>query len=621
MAFIMRTGFFFMLISMLLHTAMPSGLGQQNTANLDSTGLGSDTILGTIIQEPKVPVQLTKDQALIFLQGIYDAGYWSDFTDPLRQSLGQLIFVATHETFDSLRTFLLSYPYDSLNIPIDNFFVSDSIHTQVPHILPMLYIQPSDTIIVSDSTGMLLQRDSLQVELAGIQIDTLRGLLQEAPEPTVILKDTVFFTVVDTLNEYYPMMENLPFSIFRSTSLGDSIEAAVKVLSDYVEKRDSSVIYVRGVSGHIIPVWLNSESDRMVRYWLRNEFNDSVTIWIGSAGRNTLGMFLEEGISFRRPVKQTTISDAQLTLKEINSNKLQELNKIYVKPRYWKLRSEASFVLNQASLTNWVKGGESSISTSMDITGYADYENKKLKLASNNYARLKYGLVASGDKGIRKNLDLLETNSKLNHKAFGKFDFSAIMLFKTQVAKGKDYLKIKDKDTSILVSKLMNPATLTIGFGLDYKPNKATSINFSPLSYKGTFVTDTVGIVGINAIDQTKYGIAEGKLAKHEPGASLQVNYEFNPIKAVNIKNRLHLFTNYINKPQNIDIDWELIATAKINWFTEVRLNTQLIYDDDTKIPLVDKDGDPVLDANDKQKKSSRIQFKELLGFSFVFRF
>jgi len=359
----------------------------------------------------------------------------------------------------------------------------------------------------------------------------------------------------------------------------------------------------------------------MVRYWLRNEFNDSVTVWIGSAGRNTLGMFLEEGITFRRPVKQTTISDAQLTLKKINSGKLQELNKIYVKPKYWKLRSEASFVLNQASLTNWVKGGESSISTSMDVTGYADYDNKKLKLVSNNYARLKYGLVASGDKGIRKNLDLLETNSKLNHKAFGKFDFSAVMLFKTQVAKGKDFPKIKDKDTSILVSKLMNPATLTIGFGLDYKPNKTTSINFSPLSYKGTFVTDTVGIVGVNAIDQTKYGIPKGKLSKHEPGASLQVNYEFNPIKAINIKNRLHLFTNYINKPQNIDIDWELIATAKLNWFTEVRLNTQLIYDDDTKIPVVDKDGEPVLDADGQQKKSSRIQFKELLGFSFVFRF
>lgn len=621
MVFNMRTGFQFTVLFILVITVFPSGFGQQNTVMPDSPGLRSDTILNSIIQEPKVSVQMTKEQALRYLQGIYDAGYWNDYMDPLRQSLGQLIFISTHERFDSLRTYLFSYPYDSLNIPFGNFLVSDSIHIQVPHILPLKYIPPSDTVMVSDSEGVIIKGDSLQAEVYNIPQETLRAYQQEHAEQTVILKDSVFFAVVDTLDQYYPMVENLPFLMFRSTSMGDSIEAAVRALSDYVEKRDSSVIYFSGVSSQIIPVWLNSMSERMVRYWLRNEYNDSVAVWIGSVGRNKLGIFLEEGISFRRPVKQTTISDAQLTLKQINSGKLQELNKIYVKPQYWKFRSEASFVLNQASLTNWVKGGESSISTSLDITGYADYDNKKLKLVSNNYARLKYGLVASGDKGIRKNLDLLETNSKVNHKAFGKFDFSAIMLFKTQVAKGRDFQKTKDGDTSILVSKMMNPATLTIGFGLDYKPNKTTSINFSPLSYKGTFVTDTVGVVGINAIDPTKYGIPKGKLSKHEPGASLQVSYEFNPIKAINIKNRLHLFTNYINKPQNIDIDWELIATAKINWFTEVRLNTQLIYDDDTKIPVVDKEGQPVLDANGQQKKSSRIQFKELLGFSFVFRF
>ena len=72
----------------------------------------------------------------------------------------------------------------------------------------------------------------------------------------------------------------------------------------------------------------------------------------------------------------------------------------------------------------------------MDITGYADFNNKTLKLSSNNFARIKLGFLATGDEDIRKNLDLLETNSKLNHKAFGKFDFSGIMLFKTQVAPG-----------------------------------------------------------------------------------------------------------------------------------------------------------------------------------------
>ena len=348
----------------------------------------------------------------------------------------------------------------------------------------------------------------------------------------------------------------------------------------------------------------------MKRYWLKNEYDDSVTVWIGSTGRNTIGIFLEEGISFRRLTKHSQFYDAQLEIQQVNTRKLQEVNKIYVKPRYWKYYSEAAFVFNQAMLTNWVKGGENSISTVMDLTGYANYNNKELKLISNNFARLKYGLIKSGDKPVRKNLDLLETNSKLNHKAFGKFDFSATMLFKTQIAKGYNY-----PNDSVPVSKFFNPAVLTIGFGLDYKPDKNTSINMAPLSYKATFVPDTAHI------DQTKYGVPKDRRSMHEPGASIQITNEFKPFKTVTVTNRLQLFTNYIHKPQNIDIDWEMIAQVKLNWFTDLRLNTHMIFDDDTKTVVRNKDGTPVLGEDGKPKKTARIQFKELLGLSFVFRF
>ncbi len=92
------------------------------------------------------------------------------------------------------------------------------------------------------------------------------------------------------------------------------------------------------------------------------------------------------------------------------------------------------------------------------------------------------------------------------------------------------------------------------------------------------------------------------------------------PLKSVTVTNRLQLFTNYINNPLNIDVDWEMILVANLNWFTDVRLNTHLIFDDDTKTPVFDRDDNPVM-GTDGQKKTARIQFKELLGFSFVFRF
>ena len=64
-----------------------------------------------------------------------------------------------------------------------------------------------------------------------------------------------------------------------------------------------------------------------------------------------------------------------------------------------------------------------------------------------------------------------------------------------------------------------------------------------------------------------------------------------------------------------------MILKANLNWFTEVRLNTHLIFDDDTKTPVYDKDDNPVLGDDGVQVKTARVQFKELLGLSFVFRF
>ena len=152
------------------------------------------------------------------------------------------------------------------------------------------------------------------------------------------------------------------------------------------------------------------------------------------------------------------------------------------------------------------------------------------------------------------------------------------MLFKTQVAPVTTIRMIL-----LTVSKFLNPAILTLGFGLDYKPNTTTSINFSPLSYKGTYMTDTVHI------DQTAYGIPHNKKSLHEPGVSLMVTNDYKPVKSVTITNRLQLFTNYIHNPQNVDVDWEMIATANLNWFTDVRFNTHLIFDDDAKTLVFDR--------------------------------
>lgn len=543
-------------------------------------------------------VMLSKEESIKYLQKWIQPFIWKDLRDPFRTALAQLVFEAAHQPFDSAEYFLMNYPYDSIVIPREKFFIWEPAHIKVVN-----------TNIGSDSIGASILTDSLARDSIRVS-RIITGRIRDRE-----LKDTTVMVVVDTLREVSSSYGKFPFRYFNHPFQTDSIRAAAKVLLDFVTERDSMIVNITGIEGRMIPYWLNSRSEMMIRYWLKNDLDDSVTVWVGNPARNTIGLYLENGVVFRRPAMQGNISRARVNVETLNRNKLLEIRKIITKTQYWKFHTQAALALNQGYLSNWVKGGESSVSTSVDITGFADYSNKRLLLSSNNFIRLKYGLIASGNEGvnkylIRKNLDLLETNSKLNHKAFGKFDFSTILLFKTQVSRGYNY-----PNDSVPVSKFMNPAMLTLGIGLDYKPDKQTSINFSPLSYKLTVVSDTA------RIDQTLYGIPGNRKALHEPGMSLLVAHEFSPVRNMNITNRLQLFTNYIHNPQNIDVDWEMILTANLNWFTDVRLNTHLIFDDDTRTPVFDREKNPVLGPDGLQKKTARIQFKELLGLSFIFRF
>jgi hypothetical protein len=569
----------------------------------EKTGLSSTLIdslknSGIIFNDnrQKPEIILSTNQAVKFLQHRYQPQYWKDIHDPLRLALGQLIYQASHPPYDSAEYFLRRYPFDSINISWDKFYIWEPLRLKIPFLSPPEFTLPADSSIKADTNVVERITDSINLK----SLDST-GLFSDLKTVTG-LKDTTIMVIIDTLDEVTSAYSPFPFRYYNFPYQGDSINVAVKSLLEYVETRDSSIIYFTGITNVVTPVWLNSKSETMIRYWLKNELADSVTIWIGNAARNTVGMYLEQGVNFRRPVKQGNYADAKINVKSPDHSKLLNVQKIVVKPQYWKYRSEASFVLTQGKVTNWVKGGENSISMASDITGYADYNNKPLKLSSNNFARLKFGYIASGNNGVRKNLDLLETNSKLNHKAFGKFDFSAVLLFKTQIARGYNY-----PNDSVPVSKFMNPGILTIGIGLDYKPNKVTSINLSPLSYKGTFVPDTA------TIDQTKYGIPKDKRSINEPGASLVISNEYKPVRNLTVTNRVQLFTNYVNNPLNIDVDWEMIVVANLNWFTDVRFNTHVIFDDDTKTDVLDKNG--------IKKKTARIQFKEMLGFSFVFRF
>ena len=72
---------------------------------------------------------------------------------------------------------------------------------------------------------------------------------------------------------------------------------------------------------------------------------------------------------------------------------------------------------------------------------------------------------------------------------------------------------------------------------------------------------------------------------------------------------RLDLYSDYLRKPQNVDINWEVQINMVINKWFSTTLTTNMVYDDDVKITLSDG------------RKVKRVQFKELLGVGLQFNF
>ncbi len=572
-------------------------------------------------------IKLDRDASLRYLEKIYSANQmWRKSNDPLREAIRTLIWIASRPPADSVMSYLSDYEFEKIRVPADKYFIFDSIRI----ILPVIQTDSSATDSVTGhrragemfiETGKKLEKVILSADSKPVtRNDTLRlndsvYILIRDFIPARLphqAHDTILLVITDTLPEASVYQGDFPFRYLKNPYVGDSLEAAVSSLIGYLETRDSVLLKVTGETGRGTDLWLNSQSDNLVRFWLPDGKGDSVTVWLGSPMRNTISLRAEEGVQFKKQIWYDSYANTRVNVTTAMEEDLRRVALSRIKPDLWKFKTDLSYLLSQGVISNWAKGGENNISSVLDVTSAINYNNKVTKVNSATSARFALGLQASGKYGgIRKNLDILEINSKINHKAFGKFDLSGIFQFKSQFLPGYTY---PNDTTSVMVSKLFNPATFILGYGLEYKPNKNTSISFSPVSYKGTFVNDTANI------NQTKYGIAADRRSKNELGAYLTVNSKLVLFEKINMTNRIQLFSNFLMKPQNVDVDWEMVATMPLNWFTDLRVNTHLIYDDNTMLPVFDR-GEPVIGTDGKQKKAPMVQFKELLGVSFVFKF
>ncbi len=288
------------------------------------------------------------------------------------------------------------------------------------------------------------------------------------------------------------------------------------------------------------------------------------------------------------------ITDAEKTLKTQSADTTKG----------WKKGAVIGLNLSQTSLTNWAAGGQSSKAVTGLFSVFANY--KKGKNAWDNSLDIGYGILKQ-DGAIynKKTDDKIDLLSKYGREAFKNFYYAALLNFKTQMDVGYNY---PTDSTRTKISNRFAPAYIIGALGIDYKPNAYLSIFAAPLTGKITIINDQ------SLADVGAFGVEKGKKSKSEFGGYIRMIYSRKDFKKEFMKNisfttKIDLFSNYLKDPQNIVINWETLIALKINKYISVNFNTQLIYDDKIKI------------VNDKNEAKPRVQFKELLGVGFSYKF
>lgn len=264
------------------------------------------------------------------------------------------------------------------------------------------------------------------------------------------------------------------------------------------------------------------------------------------------------------------------------------------------------FQLNfsQVQLVNWAAGGSSSISGLGQLNVFAN--KRKNKWAWDNNLILAYGTLAEENKRSKKTDDRLELNSRLGHEIGGPWYASLLFQFRTQFTEGFD----KDID-SLKISNLMAPGYILLGLGFDYKPSDKFSAYLSPLMTKTTFVTDQDLYYGND--DLELYGVKAGENSLFQMGAYANIFYTTPVAENITFLTRLELFSNYLKNPENIDVNWEMLWTFKVNEWFAATLNTIVIYDDD--IDIVQRN------ADDTFKAGPVTQLKQTLALGLTAKF
>lgn len=282
-------------------------------------------------------------------------------------------------------------------------------------------------------------------------------------------------------------------------------------------------------------------------------------------------------------------------------------------PKHWETEAIFGLTGSQSSFVNWNAGGRNNVTIIGSIVASATYKKDKFQWENDLNTALggtQFIGVGNGDQILQKTDDKIELGTKVGYNLFDHTFITLMNNFRTQYLDGFKY-----PNDSVVVSRFMAPGYYNFGLGLDYSPSEHFSLFFSPIAGKLTFVRDqNLANAGAFGVDPAVYDlttgelISKGKNLRKEFGAYLKMKINRDLAKNISVIATTELFSNYLNHPENIDVNADILFNFKVNSWFSASVNWTVKYDHDILIE----------DANGNI--GPRLQFKSVLGIGISYK-
>ena len=282
---------------------------------------------------------------------------------------------------------------------------------------------------------------------------------------------------------------------------------------------------------------------------------------------------------------------------------------------HWEKKNMVGLSISEILFINWNAGGISSISGLLRTQFSRNYVKDNRKWA--NELIIRYGLNKQDGVELRKTEDIIQFNSTMGYRDNDNSNwyYSAKYNFTTQFTEGYKY-----PNTDISISGPFAPAYSFLGMGAEYATkDKSLLIYASPFTSKITIVGNrrlaNNGAFGVRRATFNPDGtiLEHGERIKSELGILVTGFVKKKIAPNITLENRVNLYSDYINKFGNIDVDYELALDLIVNQYVKTNIGVHLVYDDDIKAKE---------EVNGKQVTvGPKLQLKQMLGVGMTYTF